>query len=315
MSTQTKKINVIPYNPAWPKLFEEEASKIKEALGDNGIAIYHIGSTAVPGLSAKPKIDILAVVKDPQKATKNLEAIGLKYAGEWSIPLQYGFKKRGDVNVNLHVYEEGHPDIELNLLFRNYLREHPKDREKYTHLKENLLKDESSLNKRNFDFAEYTIRKNAFISKILEKASFNKVRMMICLHDAEWEAAKKFRQKYYHPLSDPYTWTFNHPDHTHLVLYKGTKIVGYAHLQRWPKDRVVLRILVIDKPFRHQGLGGQFLALIEKWLKAHGTKSLHTESSSEMCSFYKENGYKEMPFNDPENYESHPQGIAMGKIL
>src|SRR5271170_541544 len=59
-----KEIEVVPYNPDWPKLFDAEAAKIKQALGPNCIAIHHIGSTAVPNLAAKPIIDILPVVLD-----------------------------------------------------------------------------------------------------------------------------------------------------------------------------------------------------------------------------------------------------------
>ena len=63
-----KHVIVTPYNPDWPAMFEAEAAKIREALGDNCLAIHHIGSTSVPGLAAKPKIDIIAVVDDPANA-------------------------------------------------------------------------------------------------------------------------------------------------------------------------------------------------------------------------------------------------------
>ena len=61
---ETKLIEFVPYDPIWPKIFEIESENIKQALGDNCVAIHHVGSTAVPGLSSKPKIDIIAVVKD-----------------------------------------------------------------------------------------------------------------------------------------------------------------------------------------------------------------------------------------------------------
>ena len=66
--TQRKHIEVVPYDPEWPEIFERESLKIREALGDNCIAIHHIGSTFVPGLAAKPKIDMIAVVKEPEKS-------------------------------------------------------------------------------------------------------------------------------------------------------------------------------------------------------------------------------------------------------
>jgi GrpB-like predicted nucleotidyltransferase (UPF0157 family) len=130
-----KHIEVVPYNPEWPKMFEAEASAIKEALCDNCIAIHHVGSTSVPGLQAKPKIDIIAVVIDPATTISPLESIGIQYRGEYNIPLHYGFSRRGNVDVNLHVYAEGHSEIELNLLFRDYLRSHPEARDKCGALK------------------------------------------------------------------------------------------------------------------------------------------------------------------------------------
>src|SRR5580698_1970268 len=76
-------IEVVPYNPEWPQMFEAEAALIKKALGDNCIAIHHIGSTSIPGLSAKPIIDILPVVKDILKVdAKPIEALGYQAKGE-----------------------------------------------------------------------------------------------------------------------------------------------------------------------------------------------------------------------------------------
>src|SRR3990167_9449974 len=110
MATQ-KPIEVVPYNPEWPAQFQNEAERILKALGGNALAIHHIGSTSVPGLPAKPKIDILLVAQDPPKAVPALETIEFRYRGEFNIPLHYGFSKRGEVNVNLHVFEPGHPEI------------------------------------------------------------------------------------------------------------------------------------------------------------------------------------------------------------
>ena len=89
----------------------------------------------MPGLSAKPVIDMIGVVKNPEKAIQPLESLGFKYKGEYNIPMRLYFNRSEGINTNLHVYEEGHPEIELNLLFRDYLREHPEAREEYAKLK------------------------------------------------------------------------------------------------------------------------------------------------------------------------------------
>lgn len=313
-----KNIIVASYNPEWPRLFEAEAIRIREALGDNCTAVHHVGSTSVPGLSAKPKIDIIAAVRNTGRISEALENIGFQYKGEYNIPLHEGFSKRGSVDINLHVYENGHPEIELNLLFRDYLREHPESREEYARLKKNLLKESASFEKKNSMFTGYNLGKNAFIHQILKAANFSRIRLMRCVHHAEWEMAKKFRDKYFFAplgISDPYTWTFNHKEHVHFVLYQGVEMIGYAHIQLWPNHRAALRIIVIDEPYRHHGFGSQFLQLCEQWLKKQGIHSLHDEARPDAVEFYRKNGYVEMPFEDPSGEPPSILDVPMGKKL
>lgn len=313
-----KNIVVTPYNPEWPLIFEREALKIKEALGPNCIAVHHIGSTAVPGLSAKPVIDMLGVVSNPEEIIQPLETLRFTYKGEYNIPMRYYFNRSEVVEINLHVYEEGHPEIELNLLFRDYLRKEAEARDEYAKLKKDLLKEKSSYEKNNSPFTGYTLGKDAFITKILQAANFNRMRIMKCSHYDEWEAAKRLRNQYFFAplsISDPYTWTFDHPEHAHLILYQGIKIVGYAHIQFWPQQRAALRIIVIDEAYRQHGLGSQFLSLCEQWLKKLGIKSLHDEARPNVVSFYRKNGYTEMPFEDPTGEPPSIHDIAMGKKL
>ena len=314
----TKRIEVVPYNSDWPRIFENEALKIKEALGPNFLAIHHIGSTSVPGLLAKPVIDIIAVVKNPEDAIQALEHLGFKYKGEYNVPLRYYFNRKEDVDTNLHVYQEGHPEISLNLLFRDFLRSHPEAAAEYAKLKETLLKEKSSFEKTNSGFTGYNHGKDAFIRKILKAAHYDCIRIMKCMHDAEWEFAKKMRRKYFFDpleIADPYTWTFHHQDHAHLIFYEGVDMIGYAHIQFWPEQRAALRIFVIDACFRKHGFGSKFLHLCEQWLKKKGIRSLHDEARPDAVMFYRKNGYEEMPFNDPSGEPPSPHDIAMGKIL
>jgi GNAT superfamily N-acetyltransferase len=160
------------------------------------------------------------------------------------------------------------------------------------------------------------LKKGVFIRKILKEAGFNGIRFLKCNDSEEWDAARHYRQKYFFDkisILDPYVWTWNHPDHVHFVLYKGAEIIGYAHIQFWPELRAALRIIVIDEIKRNQGLGGQFLDMIEKWLKSQGYKSIHVESSKEAFEFYKKHGYSDMLFQDPDNHESSPHDIPVGK--
>jgi GrpB-like predicted nucleotidyltransferase (UPF0157 family) len=315
---ETKKIVITPYNSEWPIIFEREASLIKEAIGTNCIAVHHIGSTAVPGLWAKPVIDMIVIVNTLEKAILPLEGLGFTYRGDYNIPMRYYFTRSEGIQANLHVYEEGHPEIELNLLFRDYMRNHPEARKEYIKLKEDLLKYKSSYEISHSILPGYTLGKDVFIKNILRYTHYNRIRIMKCTHYVEWEAAKQYRNKYFFDplsISDPYTWTFENPEHVHLVLYQGIDIMGYAHIQLWQDQRAALRILVIDENHRQQGLGSQFLQLCEQWLKRIGIKSLHDEARPNVVSFYRRNGYTEMPFDDPSGEPPSAHDIAMGKRL
>ena len=82
-------ITVVDYDPDWPRQFQAEAARIRAVLGDNCAAIYHIGSTAVPGLAAKPILDIMLVVENLEavdRAAPAFEAMGYEYLGEFGIP-------------------------------------------------------------------------------------------------------------------------------------------------------------------------------------------------------------------------------------
>jgi GrpB-like predicted nucleotidyltransferase (UPF0157 family)/GNAT superfamily N-acetyltransferase len=314
-----KIIEVVPYDPNWPHIFEKEALLIRQALGDNCIAIHHVGSTSVPGLAAKPKIDIIAVVRNLFFDKSQLEVIGYKYRGGFNIPLRRSFTIRtAERNINLHVFEENDPEIELNLLFRDHLRENPSDMDEYALLKHKLIAEESSHQKNDSIYRGYTLGKHDFIQNILQKSGFNKHRFVLCTHRSEWAAAKHFRDTYFfdpHGIEDPYTWTFNHIDHAHLVLYQGVEIIAYAHIQFWPDKRSAIRIIAVDENKRNQNSGSKFLSLIEKWLRSLGVKSIHAESRQSSLRFYLKNGYCSMPFDDPEGHESDPNDVPVGKLL
>ena len=118
------------YDPAWPEEFRREAAAIARILGDNLTAIHHIGSTAVPGLAAKPIIDIMPVVRslgavDGSRAA--LELLGYEYLGEFGIPGRRYMRKGGDERTHqVHVFAQGDTvNITRHLAFRDFLRAHP----------------------------------------------------------------------------------------------------------------------------------------------------------------------------------------------
>src|SRR3989338_10555629 len=139
-----KNIEVVPYSPEWPEMFASEAELIKQALGNNCITIHHIGSASVPGLSAKPIIDILPVVRDIQevdKATKAMESLGYEAKGEYGMAFRRYFQDRKSVRTHHeYLYQEADPEISRYLKFRDWMRSHASDAENYGQLKLELAK-------------------------------------------------------------------------------------------------------------------------------------------------------------------------------
>ena len=135
------RIRIADYDPAWPGLFQREAARIRAVLGERVVQLEHVGSTAVPGLAAKPVIDILLVVPDSGDEpayVPDLEAAGYVLVirqPEWH---QHRMFHGPDTNVQLHVYSPGSPEIQRYLVFRDRLRSDPVDRERYQRVKREL---------------------------------------------------------------------------------------------------------------------------------------------------------------------------------
>ena len=137
----TAKLQVVDYDPAWPGLFAREADRVRAVLGDRVLQLEHIGSTSVPGLAAKPIIDMLLVVPDPADEPAylpDLEAAGYVLVIREPDWYQHRCLKGPDTNVNLHLYPPGCPEIERYLLFRDRLGDDPAERAHYQRVKREL---------------------------------------------------------------------------------------------------------------------------------------------------------------------------------
>jgi GrpB-like predicted nucleotidyltransferase (UPF0157 family) len=134
-------IYLASYDPAWPTLFTQLKQRIHEALGDDALLLEHVGSTSVPGLSAKPIIDmVLAVADSSDEASyvERLEPRGFKLRIREPDWYEHRMFKFSDPDANLHVFSEGCEEIDRLLLFRNWLRNHPDDRLLYEGKKREL---------------------------------------------------------------------------------------------------------------------------------------------------------------------------------
>ncbi len=142
---EKREIKILDYDPEWPKKFETHARVIEGALGASALRVEHVGSTSVPGLAAKPIIDILVVVED--SADESVYLPRLEAAGyvlrvrepDWN---EHRMFRTPEKNVHVHVYSAGCPEIERNLTFRERLRRNADDRSHYERTKRELAAKE-----------------------------------------------------------------------------------------------------------------------------------------------------------------------------
>jgi GrpB-like predicted nucleotidyltransferase (UPF0157 family) len=136
--------NTIPlfdYDPAWPKQFAGEAAKVRAALGERALVLEHVGSTSIPGMSAKPIIDILLGVADPADEEAYAPALSAQgYRLHLREPDWYEHRvMKGDApSVNMHVLPAGCPEIARMVAFRDRCRAHPEEFELYLATKREL---------------------------------------------------------------------------------------------------------------------------------------------------------------------------------
>ena len=160
---------MVSHNPEWQESFKKEAEKIKRIFGEEALDIQHVGSTAIPGISAKPIIDIALIVpsfKGVKSFRTKLEAIGYKLKEDDARGERIFFTKGPEANRThyLHIGEAGNGYAEDMILFRDYLRGHKDAAGEYSRLKERLAKEYKD--KRE----TYTEKKKKFIQGIIRKA-------------------------------------------------------------------------------------------------------------------------------------------------
>jgi GrpB-like predicted nucleotidyltransferase (UPF0157 family) len=160
-------ITLVEYDPVWPMSFAREAERIKTALGEQAIMVEHVGSTSVPGLAAKPIIDILLVVADSADEASYvplLEAAGYVLRIREPDWHEHRLFKGPDVNINLHVFTQGSEEIRRTLLLRDWLRTNESDRELYARSKRSLAD-------KKWKYVQYYAEaKTEVIEAILERA-------------------------------------------------------------------------------------------------------------------------------------------------
>ena len=163
-------MELIAYDPEWVLKYLRESAAVAEAMGEILVAIHHVGSTAIPGIRAKPIIDMLAEVRDLSgldARTAQMETLGYEVMGEFGIPGRRYFRKNdpdGLRSHQVHAFESGSPQIKRHLAFRDFLRAHPHFAAQYNFLKIQLAERFPN------DVSRYTDGKDDFIREVDAKA-------------------------------------------------------------------------------------------------------------------------------------------------
>ncbi|MET7709276.1 GrpB family protein [Micromonospora sp. NPDC005413] len=154
------------YDPDWAQRFRAVRASLSDALGGQIIGVEHVGSTAVPGLAAKPIIDVDLIIEDAAEEPTYLPALeGLGYRLVLREPWWHGHRMllSAAEDVNLHVWPQGAPEPVRHRLFRDWLRSHPQDRELYAATKRRLARDTADRPR------DYSLAKNDVIDEIYER--------------------------------------------------------------------------------------------------------------------------------------------------
>ena len=155
------------YDEEWPRRFEREAAKIHRALGDEALQVEHVGSTSVPGLAAKPVVDIVLVVGDSSDEEAYVPAVEAQgyvlhvREPDWE---EHRLLKPPGGDVNVHVFSPGSPEVTRMLAFRDHLRRDAADGELYERTKRDLAR-------RTWKYTQnYADAKTHVVEEILERA-------------------------------------------------------------------------------------------------------------------------------------------------
>lgn len=163
-----RQVIVTAYKKGWPVAFKNAAAEIREILSSQCLDVQHIGSTAVPGLAAKPVIDLLVVVSDIEAVDRfeeDFRKLGYQAKGENGLPGRCYFERGGNERTHhVHCYEQGNPEIFRHLAFRDFLTANPQAASAYGELKMKLAKQYP------LDIEQYIKGKQAMIQEIEKKA-------------------------------------------------------------------------------------------------------------------------------------------------
>ena len=175
MNAPIASVIISEYDPHWKTLFEQEKARLSKEIEKYVLAIKHIGSTAIPGMAAKPEIDIIigvAHLADAEKCIKPLERLGYVYFPRFKeqVPERRYFRKSKGITplFHIHMVEQTSTFWQEHIAFRDYLRAHPDVVAKYSALKKSLLAQFDGGRK------QYSEKKRKFVVEVLKQIAVEK---------------------------------------------------------------------------------------------------------------------------------------------
>lgn len=314
-----RKVEVVDYKEEWPRIFEKESDILKRIFDNNFITVHHIGSTSIPGIKAKPIIDIILVVKDillVDNCNNLMEEAGYQALGEHGIIGRRFFIKsdsKGERLINAHCYQYGNDEIKRYILFRDYMIANPKEALAYSNLKGKLAQKYPN------DIISYMDGKDNFVKAIDKKTGFNGLSLREARTEFDWINYHRIRKnEIFTNMHDGIKYDPNHPslsdpNNIHYILYLGSDIIGTIQIEYLDNISVIVRLIAIDGNLKNRGYGSKILQIAENMLQSKGYKKILLHSTPKAYNFYKKNGYTEMSFTDQDKLCK--DDIDMGKLI
>jgi len=301
---ERRKIVIAAYDPAWPRRFELERARIEVALGDVALRIEHIGSTSVPGLAAKPIVDVLVVVADVYDSGAFEPAlVAAGYELRVREP-EHRMFRTPERDVHVHVWDRRDPEVDRYLVFRDRLRSSPEDRDRYEQLKRTLSKRDWH------DMNHYAEAKTSLVEEILARdgaprsGSGGRVRP-VRLGDLTAIAALLGELGY--PTTadqvEPRLESVLGRDAGILVYELEREAVGLVtyqlvHLVYRPRPNCRVTALVVREDRRRRGIAQTLLEAVESLAREHGCSRLEVTTRpgrDDAVGLYLASGFAERP--------------------
>ncbi|MCD3197518.1 GNAT family N-acetyltransferase [Clostridium botulinum C/D] len=297
---QTRIIEVVPYDEKWRKKFINESIKIRNIMRDEVINIYHIGSTAIPGIYAKPIIDILVEVKKIEIVdiyNDKMMELGYVPKGEFGIEKRRffikGLYKR---TYHVHIFQSGNSEIQRHLKFRDYMISHLEDAKRYENLKKELAL------KFRYDIESYCKGKDDFIKAIDKKIYNNWIDKMIKVKRNVLTAEQ------FNNLVKRVGWKVNSNKQVNIALQNSLytvsilyndEIIGMGRMLGDKSMSYFIRDIVVLPEYQGKGIGRKIIEDMMSFIKETNPKGckclIELTSASEKEGFYGKFGFQKRP--------------------